>query len=86
MISRGTMRCCKVRRILPYHAPNKLFSSEKFAHHVLLLFYLFRDEKELLSRFPSLYQSKLQEQGIQDVVNRNKIKFESCGGLVDQPY
>ena len=64
---------------------NKLLSSEEFAH-VLLLFYPFRDEKELLSGFPPLYQNKLQEQGVQDVVNTNKIKFEPYGDLVDQAY
>ena len=38
----------------------------------------------MLSGCPPLYQSKLQEQLVQDVVNRNKIKFEPYGGLVDQ--
>ena len=65
---------------------NKLLSPEKFAQHVLLLFYPFRDEKELLSGFPPLYQNKLQEQGVQDVVNTNKIKFEPYGDLVDKVY
>ena len=69
------MRCRKVRRILRYYVPNKLLPPEKFAHHVILLFFLFRDEKLLLSGCPLLYQ----EQGVQDVVNRNKIKFESYG-------
>ena len=59
-----------------YHVP----------HHVLLLFYPFRDEKELLSGFPPLYQNKLQEEGVQDVVNINKIKFEPYGDLVDQDF
>ena len=63
---------------------NKLLSSKEFAHRVLLLFYPFRDEKELLSGFPPLYQNKLQQQGVQDVVNTNKIKFEPYGDLVDQ--
>ena len=80
------MRCRKVRRFLRYHVPNKLSLPEKFAHHVLLLFYPFRDEKELLSGFPPLYQNKLQEQGFLDVVNMNKIKFELYGDLVDQVY
>ena len=66
--------------------PNKLLSPEKFAHHVMLLFSLFRDEKQLLSGCPPLYQNKLQEQGVQDVVNRNKIKFEPHGGLIDQAF
>ena len=53
---------------------------------VLLLLYLFRDEKELLSDFIPLYQNKLQEHGVQDVVNINKINFEPCGDLVDESY
>ena len=32
-----------------------------------------------------MYQKKLQEQGFEDVVNRNKI-FERYGDLVDQPF
>ena len=44
MISGERMRCHKVRRILRYHVPNKFLHPEKFAHHVLLLFYILRDE------------------------------------------
>ena len=33
-----------------------------------------------------MYQNKLQEQGAQDVVNIDKIKFESHGDLVDRAY
>ena len=80
------MQCLKVRWILWYHVLNKILSPEKFAHHVLFLFYTFRDEKELLSGFPPLHQNKLQEQWGQDVVNTNKIKFESYGDLADQAY
>ena len=32
MITGETMRWCKVKRILWYHAPNKLLASEKFAN------------------------------------------------------
>ena len=52
--------------------------------NVLLLF--FRDEKQLLSDFPPLYQNKLQEKRAQEVVNRNKIRFEPSGDLVDQTF
>lgn len=48
---------------------------------MLLLFYLYKVEKELLSGFPPLYQNKLQEQGIQDVV-KVKINFEVYFDLV----
>ena len=61
----------------------------KFSHHVLLLFHLFRDEKELLSSFSPMYQNKLQEEeeeGVQNVVNINKVKFEPHGDLVYQAF
>ena len=68
--------------------PNKLLSSEKFPDHVLLLlfFFPFRSEKQSLSGCPLLYQNKLQEQGVQDVVNRKKINFEPYGDLADQAF
>ena len=53
---------------------------------LLLLFYPLRDEKELLSGFPPIYQNELQKEGVQDVVNINKMKFEPYGGLVDQTF
>ena len=59
MISGETMRCRKVRRILRYHESNKLLSPEKSAHHVMLLFFPFGDEKQLLSSCTPLYQNKL---------------------------
>ena len=80
------MRCSKVRRILRYHVPNEVLCPKKFAYPVLLLFYPFRDERELLSGFPPMYQNKLQEQGVQDVVNIKEIKFEPPGDLVDRAY
>ena len=33
-----------------------------------------------------MYQNKLQEQGVQDVVNIKEIKFEPPGDLVDRAY
>ena len=59
MISGETMRCRKVGRILRYHEPNEFLFPEKFAHHLMLLFFPFRDEKQFLSGCPPLYQNKL---------------------------
>ena len=50
----------------------------------MLLFFPFKDEKQLLAGCLPLYQNKLQEQGVQDVAYRNKITFEPYGDLVDQ--
>ena len=52
----------------------------------MLLFFPFGDEKQLLSVCPSLYPNKLWEQKVQDVVNRNKIKFQPYDDLVDQIF
>ena len=82
MISGETMRCRKVRWFLWYHVLHNVLFPETL--DMLLLFYPFRDEKELLSSFPPLYRNKLQQQGIQNIVNMNKIKFEPHGDLIDQ--
>ena len=62
---------------------NKLLAPENFVHHVLLLFYTFRDEKELLSGFPL---NKLRGQVVKAVVNMNKIKFEPNDDLGHQVF
>ena len=65
---------------------NRILSPKRFAYHLLLLFYLFRYEQELLSGFPPLHQNKLQEQGLQKFVNIKKIEFEPSGNLINQVY
>ena len=55
-------------------------------HHLVLLLLPFRDEVEFLSVFPPMYQNKLQEEGVQDFVNINKMKYEPYHDLVGQPF
>ena len=38
---------------------------------MLLLFYPFKNEKGMILAFPPLYQSKLQDQGVPDVVYKH---------------
>ena len=45
----------------------------------MILVFSFKDEKQLVSGCPPLYQNNLQKQEIQGVVNRNKIKFDPNG-------
>ena len=52
---------------------------------MLLLFYPFTDEKEFFRLFTNL-QNKLQEEGAQNVVNINKIKFEPYCDFADQGF
>ena len=62
MVSVETVRCHKVGRIVLYPMPNKLLPPKKLTHCVLLIFYPFRDKKEVLLGFPPIYPNKLSEQ------------------------
>ena len=86
MISTETMRSQRVRQIFRYHMPNKHLSPEKSAHLVMSLLFPFRDEKQLLSVYSPLHQNKFQGEGVHDVVNWSKIKFEPYGYLGDQTF
>ena len=52
----------------------------------MILVFSFKDEKQLVSGCPPLYQNNLQKQEIQGFVNRNKIKFDPNGDLADQIF
>ena len=49
------LKCRKVRKVLRYYTPNKHKQPEKHAHHLLMLFYPFRDEKNDLTSSDSFY-------------------------------
>ena len=50
---------------------------------MLHLFSLFRDEKEFLSRFLPLHKNKMQEQGVQDVMNVKRQSSNSIETLIN---
>ena len=43
-------------------------------------------ESQLLPCCPPFYESKMQEQGVEDIVNRNKINFKPYCDVVDQDF
>ena len=47
MSASENLKLGKTRQVLRYHVPNKHLHSEKFAHHLLFMFYSFRDENAL---------------------------------------
>ena len=83
MFSTDKMRCRNVKKILRYHTPNPAVNAEAYAHHLLMLFYPFRKESELLCEENMTYVSKLNNKEVLDVVNRNKVIFEPWGELVE---
>ena len=75
----------QVELVLRYHVPNK-FKPESYAHHLLFMFCLFRDECELKLGQPPSYSSKLNEPGVLDMVSYNKSLVESYSDLIDAAF
>ena len=71
---------------LQYYVPNKETKPEEYAHHMLFMYYPFRDEKELLSGNPPTYASKLSEPGVIDLVNQNYSLVEPFATIVDNAF
>jgi len=70
--------------VLRYHVPSRDKNPEGYAHHLLLMFYPFRKESELLNENSGTYTEKLLEDGVLDILNRNKIICEPFGELVEE--
>ena len=86
LLSNEKMKCCKTPYVLQYYAPNKESKPKVYAHHMLLMYYPFRGEKELLSGNPSTYASKLSEPGVIDLVNQNYSLVEPFATIVDNAF
>ena len=73
--------------VLRSHVSNKHKYPEQYAHHLLFLFYLFRDKSALLPECDGTYIiSKLIEHHVLEVVNRNKSIIEPHGDIVDSAF
>ena len=83
MSSKEKLQCRKVKAVLRYHTPNREKHPEKYAHHVLFMFYPFRKESDLFGSNSGTYVETLTEQQVRDMVNINKQLFEPFCDLVD---
>ena len=73
MNSKNKLKCRKRRAILRFHVPNRHKDPEKYAHHILFMYYPFRAESDLLH---NTFVEKLAQPGVLDIVNENKEKTE----------
>ena len=80
------MKCRKTPYVLQYYIPNKETKPEEYAHHMLFMYYPFRDEKELLSGNPPTCASKLSESGVIDLVNQNYSLVEPFPIIADNEF
>ena len=75
MNTNETMKCRKVKAVIRYHRPNKRKEPELFFHHLLMLYYPWRDESTLLGS-DHTYASKCVEPGVQEIIEQNRSIFE----------
>ena len=68
----------KTSYVLQYYVPNTETKPEEYAHHMLLMYYPFRDKKELLNGSPRTYVKKLSEPGVINLVNQNNLVEPFC--------
>ena len=77
------MKCRKTPYVLQYYVPNKETKPEEYAHHMLFMYYLFRDEKEQLSGNPPTNASKLSDSWVIDLVIQNYSLVEPYATIID---
>ena len=70
------MKCRKIRAVVRFHTPNKTKEPEKFFHHLLMLYFPWRDEVGDLTGTDQTYASKFFENNVQHILNINRAKFE----------
>lgn len=81
MSSKDKLKCRKVKAVLRYHVPNENKYPERYAHHLLFMFYPFRNENDL--KHNGSYVEKLNESGVLPIINRNRKIFEPFADLVN---
>ena len=79
------MKCRKVKAILRYHTPNKIKEPESYFHHLLMLYYPWRDESNLMAS-DQTYTSKFYESDVQTIVEDNRAIFEPDADAISEAF
>ena len=69
------MRCRKVQAVIRYHTPTKRKEPELYFHHLLMLYFPWRNKTELLTS-DQTYACKFYEPDVQATVEKNRALFE----------
>ena len=77
------MKCRKMKAVVRYHTPNKTKEPEKYFHHLLTLYYPWRNEDTLVGS-EQTYASKFCEPEVQAVVEQNRALFEPDANAVSE--
>ena len=86
LVTNEVMKCRKIRAVVRFHTPNKTKEPEKFFHHLLMLYFPWRDEVADLTGTDQTYASKLLESNVQHILNINRAKFEQNADAVSEAF
>ncbi|RUA05461.1 MAG: hypothetical protein DSY43_04560, partial [Gammaproteobacteria bacterium] len=75
MNTNEVMKCRKVKAVIRYHTPSKTKEPELFFHHLLMLYYPWRNETSLLGT-DQTYASKFYEAEVQSLVDQNRNNYD----------
>ena len=81
MSSKDKLKCRKILFVQQFHIPNRERFPEEHAHHLLFLYFPFRNEAEL--KHGKSYSEKLNLLGAMETINMNRIKVETYASIVD---
>ena len=84
LVTNEVMKCRKIRAVVRFHTPNKQKEPEKFFHHLLVLYFPWRDEVLDLTDTDNTYASKFFETDVQHIVDINRSKFEENADAVSE--
>ena len=79
------MKCRKIKAVIRYHRPNKQKELEAYFHHLLMLYYPWRDESSLMAE-DQTYATKFYEPGVQTIVEHNRAIFEPDADAIDEAF
>ena len=83
MNGKEVMKCRKVKVVIRYHTPNKTKEPEQYFHHLLMLYYPWRQENDLIGT-EQTYMSKFYEPDVQTMVQHHRNIFEPDSDAVTE--
>ena len=81
MSANEKLKCRKAPYVLKYRVPNHHTHPEEYTHHLLFMYFPFRNENEL--KLNNSYAEKLNSSNVLDIINLNCSKVEPYELLVE---
>ena len=69
-----------------HHIPNQTTQPEEYAHYMLFMFFLFRNESDLKATVSRTYSDKLLEPTVIEIANKNRKACEPFADAVDEAF